>query len=151
MQLTLATVTALFGAAALAAPAPQAEPLPNENVKIADFAVRKGLNGTITNVYFSLTGNNATDLPCSGANPAFPSDVINCVNSDSKYRFTLRKGTKTDYALRIFHELSIAAGFWGEGDVPSYCHTGGLGQVTCNQVGGPIVINIDATGPPINP
>ncbi|KAF9875116.1 hypothetical protein CkaCkLH20_07382 [Colletotrichum karsti] len=151
MQFTLATVAALFGASAIAAPAPQATdaPNPSENIEITNFSVRKQENGTLTNVNFSLTGRDATDLACVGANPALPSEVITC--GESKYRFTLREGTESEFALRIYHELGLAVGFWGEGDVPSYCHAGGLGDLLCTQVNSPTTIVIDNTPPPVNP
>ncbi|KAF4779554.1 hypothetical protein HER10_EVM0004916 [Colletotrichum scovillei] len=149
MKFTLATVTSLFGVAALAAPAPQEteEPRPYENIDIADLSVRKQQNGTVTNVSFLLSGNNATDLACQGAT-GVPSDVITC--GESKYRFTIRPGKETEFALRIYHELGLAFGYWGEGDVFTYCHAGGLGDLLCNQVN-PTTIVIDSTPPPVNP
>lgn len=41
-------------------------------------------------------------------------------------------------------------GYWGEGDVFTYCHAGGLGDLLCNQVN-PTTIVIDSTPPPVNP
>ncbi|KAI8240979.1 hypothetical protein K4K55_013032 [Colletotrichum sp. SAR 10_96] len=151
MQFSLATVAALFGASALAAPAPQTTdaPTPSENIVINDFSVRKQVNGTLSYVSFTLSGDDATDLACSGANPALPSEVITC--GESKYRFTLRTGAESEFALRIYHELGLAVGFWGEGDVPAYCHAGGLGDLLCNQVNAPATIVIDNTPPPVNP
>ncbi|KAJ0325739.1 hypothetical protein COL5a_007247 [Colletotrichum fioriniae] len=107
MKSTLATVIGLFGVAALAAPAPQEteEPRPYENIDIADLSVRKQQNGTVTNVSFLLSGNNATDLACQGTT-GVPSDVITC--GESKYRFTIRPGKETEFALRIYHELGLA-------------------------------------------
>ncbi|WQF82699.1 Putative alternaria alternata allergen 1 [Colletotrichum destructivum] len=148
MKFTLATVAALFGASAIAAPAPQEDaPRPSENIDIADLSVRKQQNGTVTNVSFLLSGDDATDLACQG-NTGVPSDVITC--GDSKYRFTIRQGTETEFALRIYHELGLAVGYWGEGDVFTYCHAGGLGDLLCNQVY-PTTIVIDNNPPPVNP
>ncbi|WYZ39561.1 hypothetical protein EsH8_III_001475 [Colletotrichum jinshuiense] len=149
MKLTLATVATLLGASAIAAPAPQESdaPRPSENIDIADLSVRKHENGTVTNVSFTLSGNNATDLPCQGAT-GIPSDVITC--SESSYSFTIRAGSETEFSLRIYHALGLAFGYWGEGDVPTYCHAGGLGDLLCNQVY-PTTIVIDSTPPPVIP
>ncbi|KAF6794979.1 hypothetical protein CSOJ01_13557 [Colletotrichum sojae] len=149
MKFTLATAAALLGASALAAPAPQTEePRPSENIDISNFYVRKQQDGTITNVNFLLKGDDAADLACVGDNPGLPSDVITC--SDSKYRFTLREGSESEFALRIYHELGLAVGYWGEGDVPTYCRAGGLGDLLCGQVAGTTIV-IDNTPPPVNP
>ncbi|KAL0937218.1 uncharacterized protein CTRU02_206949 [Colletotrichum truncatum] len=151
MQFTLATVAALFGASALAAPAPQANdaPRPSENIDISNFSVRKEQDGTLVNISFNLSGDDAKDLLCESANPELPStEVVTC--GDSKYRFTLKEGSETEFALRIYHELGLAVGFWGEGDVPAYCHAGGLDQLLCAQTN-PTTIVIDNTPPPVNP
>ncbi|OHE99477.1 hypothetical protein CORC01_05277 [Colletotrichum orchidophilum] len=148
MKFTLATIAGLFGVSAIAAPAPQESgaSLTYENINIADLSVFKQQNGTVTNVRFLLSGNNAADLTCEGAT-GVPSDVITC--GESKYRFTIRPGNETEFALRIYHELGLAFGYWGQGDVPTYCHTAGLGE-TCNQVN-PTTIVIDSAPPPVNP
>ncbi|KAJ0167997.1 hypothetical protein CTA2_11375 [Colletotrichum tanaceti] len=149
MKFTLATAVALFGASAIAAPAPPQEdaPRPSENIDIAEFSVRKYQNGTVADVSFLLSGDDATDLDCQ-ANTGIPSDVITC--GDSKYRFTVRQGTGIDYILRIYHELGIASGYWGEGSVFTHCRAGGLGSLLCDQVF-PKTIVIDSTPPPVNP
>ncbi|GJC84722.1 effector protein PevD1 [Colletotrichum liriopes] len=142
MKFALATIAALFGSSAIAAPAPQDDASrPSENIDIADLSVRKQQNGTVTNVSFLLSGDDATNLACQGATDV-PSDVITC--GESKYRFTIRQGTETEFALRIYHELGLAFGYWGEGDVFTYCHAGGLGDLLCNQVN-PTTIVIDST------
>ncbi|KAK1997452.1 hypothetical protein LX36DRAFT_555494, partial [Colletotrichum falcatum] len=146
MKFTLATVAALFGASAIAAPAPQASGLAYENIDISDLSVRRQENGTVTSVNFLLSGNDAKDLVCDAAT-GVPSDVITC--GDSKYRFTIRKGSETDYALRIYHELGPAVGYWGQGDVATYCHAGGLGDLLCNQIN-PTTIVINSNPPPVN-
>ncbi|GKT42767.1 effector protein PevD1 [Colletotrichum spaethianum] len=140
MKFTLATVAALFGASAIAVPTPQADPNTYENIDIADLSVRKQENGTVTSVSFSLSGKNATGLACQGAT-SVPSEVITC--GDSKYRFSIQPGVTTEFALRIYHELGLAVGFYGEGDVFTYCHAGGLGDELCNQLY-PTTIVIDA-------
>ncbi|KAK2015835.1 hypothetical protein LZ32DRAFT_689495 [Colletotrichum eremochloae] len=148
MQFTLATVVALFGASAIAAPAPQLEGnLPSENIDISGLSVRRHEDGTVTNVNFHLSGDDAKDLLCEGAT-GVPSEVITC--GETKYRFAILKGEETDYALRIYHELGPAVGYWGQGDVFTYCHAGGLGDLLCDQVN-PTTIVINSNPPPINP
>ncbi|KAK1978090.1 hypothetical protein LZ30DRAFT_691688 [Colletotrichum cereale] len=132
MKFTLATVAALFGASALAAPTPQEGGVsPSETIDISNLSVRKQVNGTVTNVNFRLSGDAAQNLLCEGA-VGVPSNVTSC--GESKYRFSIQKGNETDYSLRIYHELGTAYGFWGQGDVFTYCHAGGLGDLLCNQV-----------------
>ncbi|OLN96470.1 hypothetical protein CCHL11_00849 [Colletotrichum chlorophyti] len=146
MKFTLATVAALFGASALAAPAPQASdaPLPSEKLTITDFYVRKQPNGTLTNVNFSLSGDDADAIVCNANNPGFPSKIFDC--GETKYRFAVIQGSKTEYALRIYHELGTAVGFWGDGDVATYCHAGGLGDALCSPVEPETIITIDSVG-----
>ncbi|EOD43152.1 putative major allergen alt [Neofusicoccum parvum UCRNP2] len=144
MRFSIAAATAVFGAIAAAAPAPQSTgaPDPNtyENIDISDFTVRK--NDGIQAVFFKLSGKNATDLDCSASNPGFPSDVITC--GETKYRFALYPGSTTEFGLRLYHELGLAVGFYGEGDIPTYCHAGGNGpdDFVCSQVN-PTTIVID--------
>ncbi|KAH8595608.1 hypothetical protein B0O99DRAFT_622262 [Bisporella sp. PMI_857] len=137
MRFSATALTALFGAIAMAAPAPQVEPTNTENVDVSGFTVRKhGEAGTTWDaVEFSITADNATDLICSASNPAYPiSEVYTC--GDSKYRFALLTGEENEFALRLYHELGLAFGRWGEGDIPTYCHAGGNGPTdfVCQQV-----------------
>ncbi|KAL0261902.1 Effector protein PevD1 [Diplodia seriata] len=144
MRFSIAAATALFGAIATAAPAAQStgapDPATYENIDIADLTVRK--NDGIQSVSFKLSGKDATDLDCSASNPGLPSDVITC--GETKYRFALYSGTESEFALRIYHELGLAVGFYGEGEVPTYCHAGGNGpdDFVCSQVN-PTTIVID--------
>ncbi|KAK1573978.1 uncharacterized protein LY79DRAFT_615565 [Colletotrichum navitas] len=147
MKFTLATVVALFGAAAIAAPTPQDGSAPSENIDISDLSVRREVNGTVTNVSFNLTGNDAKGLVCEGAT-GVPSNVLPC--GDAKYRFSIEKGAEADYALRIYHEFAPAVGYWGQSDVFTYCHAGGLGTLLCNQVA-PTTIVISSNPLPANP
>ncbi|KAG9255657.1 uncharacterized protein F5Z01DRAFT_550652 [Emericellopsis atlantica] len=130
----------------LAAAAPKATSTPPnpdsyENVDIADFTVRKEQAAgqdtptAINSVSFKLSGDDATDLACSASNPDFPSEVITC--GDSKYRFVLQPGSDdAEFGLTLYHELGPAVGFWGEGNVPTYCRAGGNGpdDFVCQQV-----------------
>ena len=78
-----------------------------EDVAITDLYVRMlPENGTVTDVSFKLSGSAETNLTCSQTNPGLPSPVFIC--GQSKYRFALYKGKKTDYALRVYHELGLA-------------------------------------------
>lgn len=129
---------ALFAAIAAAAPTPVQESATlttrqyaSENIDINDFFVRK--NNGIQAVSFKLSGDDAKDLECSGSNPK-PTDVITC--GDSKYRFVIKPGQVEEFGLTIYHELGPAFGFYGEGDVPTYCHAGGNGpdDFVCQQV-----------------
>ncbi|KJZ68913.1 hypothetical protein HIM_08864 [Hirsutella minnesotensis 3608] len=146
--------TACSFLAALAAAAPAGEEKPHENIEIQDFTVRKDVsNGTKINVVdFNLSGRDAKALGCTAQNPTFPkpSEVVTC--GDSKYRFSLHAGSdNNEFSLRIYHELSVAFGYWGQQDVPTYCHAGGNGQdFVCSQVP-PTIIVIDNTPPPVEP
>ncbi|KAI4911861.1 hypothetical protein J4E90_006678 [Alternaria incomplexa] len=141
------TLAALFGAAAMAAPAPQTSDCPNpahcqgppdvnsyENVNFKDYTIRKN-NGTLQSVSFKIDGRNATDLSCvGGPYPTLPAPIVNC--GDSKYRFAMTKDINGDYPITLYHELGTAVGFWGQGVVPTYCHAGGNGpnDFVCSQV-----------------
>lgn len=150
------TLAALFGAAAMAAPAAQTPDCPNpahcqgppdvnsyENVNFKDYTIRKN-NGTLQSVSFKIDGRNATDLSCvGGPYPTLPAPIVNC--GDSKYRFAMTKDINGDYPITLYHELGTAyvhrvtqtlddrltyansVGFWGQGVVPTYCHAGGNG------------------------
>ena len=79
-----------------------------ENIEIADLWVRMlPENDTVTGVSFLLSGRNATNLTCSATDLSLPSQIVNCRDADSKYRFSLLHGDKVNYALRIFHEIAV--------------------------------------------
>ncbi|KAL1638573.1 Effector protein PevD1 [Diplodia intermedia] len=138
MRFSIAAAAALCGAIATTTAAPTApstgapDPASYENIDIADLTVRK--NDGVRSVSFKLSGDDAADLDCSASDPGLPSDVITC--GGSKYRFALYSGGESEFALRIYHELGLAAGFYGEGEVPTYCHAGGNGpdDFVCSQV-----------------
>ncbi|KAL7622571.1 hypothetical protein AAE478_008078 [Parahypoxylon ruwenzoriense] len=142
------TVFALFGASALTMA--QDQGLRTEDVTITDFSVHKaGANGasagTVDGVSFKLSGDDATNLSCSASadqvTNGLPTGVITC--GDSKYRFDLLEGPDAStFTMRVYHELGTAVGFYGEGNVPTYCHSGGLDNVVCSQVNSPMTINI---------
>ncbi|KAI0377699.1 hypothetical protein F5Y04DRAFT_263497 [Hypomontagnella monticulosa] len=156
---TIATTIATFlSAGVLAAPAwhiprqiDNDDPM-SEDVSITSFSVHKaGANGTsagvVDGVSFKLSGENATDLSCSATastiNSGLPTEVITC--GDSKYRFALLEGPDTaTFTLRVYHELGLGVGFYGYGDVPTYCHSGGLDNMVCSGVQDPVVIHIDS-------
>ena len=136
MRFTIATAAALFfGATAHAQPQRGGSPPdPNsyENIDISNLSVWKDESGKVTSASFGLTGRDATDLSCEVQNlEAVPTEVITC--GDSMYRFALVKGESTDFALRLYHDLGGGAGFYGQGDVFTYCHAGGLNRVICSQ------------------
>ncbi|KAJ6443792.1 nuclear distribution protein nudE [Purpureocillium lavendulum] len=151
--------TSCFIAASLAAlvgAVPTSEPKPSENIDISDFIVRKDSSpsGTKINVVdFKLKGRDAENLSCTAQSPEFPApkEVTTC--GDSKYRFSLHAGNGgSEFSLRVYHELGLAVGYWGQGDVPTYCHAGGNGpnDYACVQVA-PVTIVIDNTPPPVDP
>ncbi|RYO82382.1 hypothetical protein DL766_004738 [Monosporascus sp. MC13-8B] len=145
MRFTIATAAALFlGATAYAQPQRGGSPPdPNsyENIDISDLYVWKDQTGKVTSAYFGLTGKDATNLSCEVQNPEkLPTDVITC--GDSMYRFALDKGDSDEFALRIYHELGSGAGFYGRGDVFTYCHSGGQNRIICAQQN-PTTIVID--------
>ncbi|TLS22266.1 uncharacterized protein PpBr36_09755 [Pyricularia pennisetigena] len=128
-----ATVTALFAAGALAAPAAQAQAPYSETIAISDFSVRRTVENKPTNVNFKINGGAASNLSCSLDNPELPTSAIaKC--GDSVYSFALVKGNATDYGVRLYKELGPGVGLYGVGDVFTYCHTGGRGDLLCTQV-----------------
>ncbi|RYP22755.1 hypothetical protein DL767_008982 [Monosporascus sp. MG133] len=136
MRFTIATAAALFfGATVYALPQRgSGPPDPNsyENIDISDLSVWKDESGKVTGASFGLTGEDATDLSCEVQNlESFPTGVITC--GDSMYRFALDKGESTEFALHLYHDLGGFAGFYGRGDVFTYCHAGGLNRVICTQ------------------
>ncbi|RYO96229.1 hypothetical protein DL764_007506 [Monosporascus ibericus] len=147
MRFTIATAAALFfGATAYAQPQRDDGPLdPNfyENIDISDLYVWKDHpSDKVTGASFSLTGRNATDLSCEVQDiEKFPTGVITC--GDSMYRFALDKGESTEFALHLYHELGVAVGYYGKGDVSTYCHSGGLNRIICAQLN-PTTIVIDS-------
>lgn len=134
-----------FAGLAAAVPAPQStgapDPATYENIDIAEFTVRENADGSLMATSFLLSGEAAANLTCSASDPSLPSEVYIC--GDSKYRFALVPGSEYKYGLRIYHELGTAVGFYGEGDVFTYCHAGGLDTMTCNQIY-PTTIVIDS-------
>jgi hypothetical protein len=154
-------ITAL-GAAGYSTPVPPGcveTPSMCETIDIEDFDVSTdNSRKVVTNVYFKLSGDNATALECSAANPDFPSKVHTC--GDSKYRFALTPGSEWEFALMLYHELgpgqvdtswNAAApyeliviqrfGFYGKGDVFTYCHAGGSGMRCSQQVPTSVIID----------
>lgn len=108
---------AAFAALAAAAPAhknPESKSdTVYENIDIADFTVRKSQaagshDKTISAVSFKLSGDDAHEIVCKASDPAFPSKVYTCGESD--YRFALTKGTSKEYefALAIYHQTAPA-------------------------------------------
>ncbi|OTA98172.1 hypothetical protein M426DRAFT_120514 [Hypoxylon sp. CI-4A] len=160
MRFTTLTTALALTSAAIAAPAASTHAArrqdsgdpTSEDVSISTFYVHKaGANGTslgtVDGVSFKLSGENATDLDCSATASQVPSglptDVITC--GDSKYRFELLPGNSSAvFTLRVYHELGLAFGFSGHGDVPTYCHSGGLDTQVCAQVVTPVNIHIDS-------
>ncbi|KAF2758027.1 hypothetical protein EJ05DRAFT_476302 [Pseudovirgaria hyperparasitica] len=139
----LAASASLFAALAIAAPTRSTarDSTSYENIDIADLYVRK--NNGIQAVGFKLSGNDGSAIDCSASTPGFPSDVITC--GETKYRFALYPGQTTEFGLRIYHELGTAFGYYGEGDVPTYCHAGGNGpnDYVCDQTSATTIV-IDA-------
>jgi hypothetical protein len=98
------TLLPLLSLAALGAAAP-ADLGRREEIAISNMTVITTEQGEVTSVYFSLTGENATNLACQADGLRFPSEVYTC--GDSKYRFALWKGVNVTYALRLYHELGV--------------------------------------------
>ncbi|KAI6351595.1 hypothetical protein MCOR25_009847 [Pyricularia grisea] len=138
-----ATIAAIFAAGALAAPASQDQATPGENIAVSDFSVRKKVDNTPTRVDFKINGGAASNLTCSLENPALPTSAIAKCGDNSAYSFALVKGNATDYGARLYKTLGPGVGLYGEGDVFTVCHTGGLGDLLCNQVA-PATIVIDS-------
>ncbi|KAI0023641.1 hypothetical protein F4780DRAFT_59145 [Xylariomycetidae sp. FL0641] len=121
-----------------------------ELIKVSDFNAHEALsvapNGTqlatVDYVSFTLSGEDATGLSCE-AETGVPSEVVTC--GDSKYRFAVYPGSSSgNFALRLYHELGVGVGYYGEGMVPVYCHAGGGNALTCGQVISPVNITIDS-------
>jgi hypothetical protein len=141
------TAASLF-AAALAAPAPQTSDCPNpahcgepidisryENIDIAEYYLFKGPNG-IESINFKLSGDDAKNITCSIGATTLPSETITCGEPDSNYRFVATKPKGDgDADLTIYHQTGVASGKWGEGSVPTYCHSAGGDRTVCTSVG----------------
>lgn len=109
------------------------DPSTYENVDITDFSVREEYANSTTvqsieSVYFVLNGNTT----CQANDPGLDGTVFTC--GETSYRFGLINGTESDFALRIYKATSAFVGWYGVGDVPTYCHTGGGSVQQCNQI-----------------
>ncbi|KAI1485879.1 hypothetical protein F5X96DRAFT_682464 [Biscogniauxia mediterranea] len=112
-----AAAALIFGATALA-----------ETVNITKFTVHKD-NGAVDSYSFHLSGDEAADATCS-ASGAIPSDTITC--GETKYRFQVSAGVDdSTFNLKIFHELSTAAGSSGVAAITTNCRSGGGNTNVC--------------------
>ncbi|KAI1842612.1 hypothetical protein JX265_012605 [Neoarthrinium moseri] len=139
------SVAAACGTLAIASPVARDF---SEEISVTDFYVHEALiNGTteatVDGVSFLLSGENATNLECS-AQTGIPSEVFTC--GDSKYRFALYPGesSSSGFTLRLYHELGLAVGYYGAGEVPTYCRAGGGPTLVCGQTVTPVTITIDS-------
>ncbi|KAI0596760.1 hypothetical protein F4775DRAFT_563412 [Biscogniauxia sp. FL1348] len=112
-----AAAALIFGATALA-----------ETVNITKFTVHND-NGVVDSYSFHLSGDEATDAVCS-ASGGIPSQTITC--GETKYRFQIEAGVDAStFNLKIFHELSTAAGSSGVAAVTTNCRSGGGSTNVC--------------------
>jgi hypothetical protein len=68
----------------------------------------RGAFGAVKNVSLKLSGDDANNLACSAENPTLgvqAADSTRC--GDSDYLFSLVRGSDTDYAVAVFHELQV--------------------------------------------
>ncbi|KAG5981065.1 hypothetical protein E4U55_003339 [Claviceps digitariae] len=107
------------------------KPIPHEVITIEDFVLEKSLvdKKTVYNhVSFKLTGDKAFKLECAADNLKVAPEgqmagIYDCINADSKYRFSLWPGTSAyDIKVEVYHELGPAVGFQGNMDIPFVCH-----------------------------
>ncbi|KAN0117168.1 hypothetical protein V8E51_003145 [Hyaloscypha variabilis] len=121
MHFSTIAVPAVFAALAAAS---------NETVTVENLTIRD--NDGIQAAELTLQPANVT---CS----ANGSELVNysvALCGNSKYRFAVN-GSNSVYGLRLYKELGVAFGLYGEADhVPVYCHAGGNGQddFVCDQV-----------------
>ncbi|KAK8041620.1 hypothetical protein PG994_014627 [Apiospora phragmitis] len=150
MQFTFAVTAALFGAA-LAAPAPQSNQT-KESVQITDFHARKNhlqgtLNGPVDSIDFKIIASEEAGTKgfvCT-ASAAEGEDKLkmkpnayNCKGGDDNHHYAFELvsvGDDNVMTLQIIHQTAPAFGFWGNVDVPTYCHAGGDETMICQQIG----------------
>ncbi|KAG7039790.1 protein elicitor protein, partial [Colletotrichum scovillei] len=130
----IATVTLIaLGSVAVAAPAPQADFPPVEDVLILDFSTRHQPDGAVDSVGLHITAHGADNLYCGLTGEVLLGEKYAC--GSSKYSFAL--------GVRIYHRWGVASGASGYRDVPTYCHAGPLGSTVCTSQG-PVSLYIDA-------
>ncbi|KAH6684075.1 hypothetical protein B0J14DRAFT_555073 [Halenospora varia] len=98
---------------------------------------------TIENLYIrDQSGIQAAGFDIQPANVTCSADGTTLADyavalcGDSKYRFAIN-GSSSDYDLRLYKELGVAFGLYGEVDhLPVYCRAGGNGadDFVCQQV-----------------
>ncbi|KAL2820126.1 hypothetical protein BJX63DRAFT_428447 [Aspergillus granulosus] len=148
MQFSAIIASAILGAsAAFAAPPANIGDL-NEYVQVTDLEITRGAFGKVTDVSFSLSGDNATNLACSVKNPTLgvqAADSTRC--GDSDYLFSLIRGSDTDYALSVFHEFHVdgsgyySAGQYGQSEILLDCTVSGNVQ-NCKLAQSPLTITL---------
>ncbi|KAG5944248.1 hypothetical protein E4U53_006915 [Claviceps sorghi] len=101
-----------------------------ENVLIEHFQLEwdNTQEPKVSNVSFVITADKANLLPCQATYPKVApwgqnAGIYNCVNADSKYRFSLYpSGAQNAAVVEMFHELGPAFGFQGNTTVVLACH-----------------------------
>ncbi|KAL3494857.1 hypothetical protein BJX62DRAFT_233829 [Aspergillus germanicus] len=140
--------TAILGAtSALAAP-PTNTGASYEYVTITDLSITRAAFGSVTNVSLKLSGDDANNLSCSAENPTLgvqAADSTRC--GDSDYLFNLVRGSDTDYAVAVFHELHVdgsgyySAGQYGQSEILIDCKTNGDVQ-NCKLAQSPLTVTL---------
>jgi hypothetical protein len=108
MHFTPLLATAILGATATLAVPPTNTGASYEYVTITDLSITRAAFGSVTNVSLKLSGDDANNLSCSAENPTLgvqAADSTRC--GDSDYLFSLVRGSDTDYAVAVFHELQV--------------------------------------------
>lgn len=84
-----------------------------ETVDVSNFYVDKAedpitLRLRVLSVSFVLNGYGATDLRCEASPPpTFPSDILRCNDSETRYRFVVTEGAEgsgLQFGVRLYYD-----------------------------------------------
>ncbi|KAK7999728.1 hypothetical protein PG990_012328 [Apiospora arundinis] len=155
MQFTIAAAAALFGSAALAAPAPQATDI-RETLSLQDFSVHKNIvagttDAKVDEMSFQLVGSREEGtfgVVCKAAAAEGADEIVygtsltyDCNgDKDHHYYFNVVKVEKDAFTLNVFREVTFGWGYQAQVEVPTYCHAGGNNSMACAQVGGDVTV-----------
>ncbi|KAK7965726.1 uncharacterized protein PG986_000003 [Apiospora aurea] len=123
-----------------------------ESVQITKFHARKnhlngGLTGPVDSIDFNIVSSveaGTMAFACT-ASAAEGEDSLKlkpnsyrCKGGDDNrhYAFELNSAVGEDdkFSLMIIHQTGIAFGYWGNVEIPTYCHAGGAETMVCQQI-----------------
>ena len=109
MKFTAVIATALFGAAAIAAPSSWNDVgYSTEDVTVTDVKINISADYKVTDVSLKLSGSEAKNLACSAKNPQLSvqsADAVRC--GDSRYLFNLIDSGLSSFDIAVMHEYDI--------------------------------------------